>query len=104
MSENKAVLSCTALFIVIEGERMNSRVAVISIIVENMESTAEINKLLHANADYIIGRMGIPYREKNVNLISIFIDAPETVINGLTGRIGKLGGVTAKTAYSNVIS
>ena len=83
---------------------MNSRVAVISIIVEDIDATQEINNLLHANAQYIVGRMGIPYRDRKVNLISIFIDAPETVINALTGRIGKLDGVTAKTAYSNVIS
>ena len=83
---------------------MNSRVAVIAIVIENTDVTPTINNILHENAEYIIGRMGIPYHEKNVNLISVAIDAPEGVINGLSGKIGKLEGVTAKIAYSNVIS
>ena len=83
---------------------MRTRVAVISIIVENPDSIEKLNRLLFENRDYIIGRMGIPYREKNVNLISIAIDAPEDVINALTGKLGRLDGVGAKTNYSNVIT
>ena len=83
---------------------MRTRVAVISIIVENPDSIEKLNRLLFENRDYIIGRMGIPYREKNVNLISIAIDAPEDIINALTGKLGRLDGVGAKTNYSNVIT
>ncbi len=80
---------------------MESRVAIIGIIVENMESTERLNAILHEYAPYLIGRMGIPYREKKVSIISIAIDAPEEVISALAGKIGRLDGVSAKTAYSN---
>lgn len=83
---------------------MKTRIAVISIIVDDSSSIETLNQILFAYRQYVIGRMGIPYREKNVNLISIAIDAPETVINALTGKIGKLNGVSAKTNYSNVIT
>lgn len=83
---------------------MKTRIAVISIIVENSSSIETLNSILFSCRDYIIGRMGIPYREKKVNLISIAIDAPETVINAVTGKIGKLDGVTAKTNFSSIIS
>ena len=79
---------------------METRVAVISIIVEDAESVAAMNELLHEYGEYVIGRMGIPYRAKNINIISIAIDAPQDKINTLTGRIGKLHGVSAKAAYS----
>ncbi|MBD8960227.1 MAG: iron-only hydrogenase system regulator [Clostridiales bacterium] len=79
---------------------METRVAVISIIVEDAESVAALNELLHEYGEYVIGRMGIPYRAKNINIISIAIDAPQDKINTLTGRIGKLHGVSAKAAYS----
>lgn len=79
---------------------METRVAVISIIVEDAESVAALNELLHEYGEYVIGRMGIPYRAKNINIISIAIDAPQDQINTLTGRIGKLHGVSAKAAYS----
>lgn len=79
---------------------METRVAVISIIVEDAESVAALNELLHEYGEYVIGRMGIPYRAKNINIISIAIDAPQDKINTLTGRIGKLQGVSAKAAYS----
>lgn len=82
---------------------METRVAVIGIIVENMESIESLNALLHEYGQYIIGRMGIPYREKNINVISIAIDAPQDTISSLTGRIGKLKGIGVKTAYSNKI-
>ena len=79
---------------------METRVAVISIIVEDAESVAALNELLHEYGEYVIGRLGIPYRAKNINIISIAIDAPQDKINTLTGRIGKLHGVSAKAAYS----
>jgi len=83
---------------------METRVAVLGIIVENTESTEELNSILHDYGKYIIGRMGIPYREKNINIISIAIDAPQDIISTLTGKIGKINGISVKTAYSNVVS
>lgn len=83
---------------------MNTRVAVISIIVENPEAISTLNELLHEAGNYIIGRMGIPYRAKGINIISIAIDAPQDAISSLSGKIGRLKGVSAKTAYSNVIT
>lgn len=81
---------------------METRVAVIGIIVENKESVPALNKLLSEYGEYIIGRMGIPYKEKKVNVISIVIDAPQDVINTLSGNIGRLDGISSKTAYSNI--
>lgn len=80
---------------------METRVAVISIIVENMDSTEKLNAILHDFRQYIIGRMGIPYREKGVSIISVAIDAPQDAISALSGKIGNLNGVTAKAAYAN---
>ena len=79
---------------------METRVAVLSIIVENPDSVAEVNRLLHEYSGYIIGRMGIPYRVKKINIISIAVDAPQDLINSLTGSLGRLDGITAKAAYS----
>lgn len=81
---------------------MDTRVAVISIIVENQDSINELNSLLHEYSEYVIGRMGIPYKAKNINIISIAIDAPQDTINSLTGMLGKLDGISAKAAYSKV--
>ena len=81
---------------------METRVAVISIIVENAESVARLNELLHEYGEYIIGRMGIPYRAKGINIISVAIDASQDKINSLTGLIGKLDGISAKAAYSKL--
>ena len=81
---------------------METRVALISIIVENNDVIDDINRFLHEAGKYIIGRMGIPYREKNVHIISVAIDAPQDVINALSGKIGRLAGITAKTVYSNL--
>jgi len=81
---------------------MNTRVALISIIVENPEGVGRINALLHEYGEYVIGRMGIPYRAKNINIISIAIDAPQDKINTLTGLLGKLEGVSAKATYSKI--
>ncbi len=83
-----------------EGETTSNRVAVISIIVEESERVLEINDILHSSSDFIIGRMGIPYREKNISIISIVIDAPMEIINSVSGKLGRLSGVTVKTAYS----
>ena len=79
---------------------METRVACITIIVENAESVEKMNALLHDYAQYIIGRMGIPYREKGISIISIVIDAEQDIINNISGRLGRLDGVTAKAAYS----
>ena len=83
---------------------METRVAIIGIIVEDGGSVEKLNSLLHAYGQYIIGRMGIPYRERKINLISIAIDAPQDVISALSGKIGALPGISAKTAFSNVIT
>ena len=83
---------------------MQTRVAVIAIVVENPDSASDVNRLLHDAADYILGRMGLPYRERGVNLISVAIDAPQDVISALSGKIGALPGVSAKTAYSNIVT
>ena len=80
---------------------MDTRVAVISIIVSKAEAVEELNKLLHSYSEYIIGRMGIPYREKQVNIICVAVDAPQNAISALSGRLGRLRGVTSKVAYSN---
>ena len=83
---------------------METRVAVMGIIVEESSAVESLNALLHQYADYIIGRMGIPYRKRGVSIVSIAIDAPQDVISTLSGRIGRLQGISAKTAYSNVIT
>lgn len=83
---------------------METRVALIGIIVENEASVAALNDLLHQYAPYIIGRMGVPYRARGVNIISVVLDAPQDAISALSGKIGRLEGVSAKTLYSNVIT
>ena len=77
-----------------------TRVAVVSIIVENPDSVAQINEILHSASDYIIGRMGLPYRQKGISIISVVIDAELNTISALSGKLGRLSGVTAKTTYS----
>ena len=81
---------------------METRVALIGIVVENSDSVGRLNELLHENGKYIIGRMGIPYEKKGVSIISIAIDAPNDVISALSGKLGRLDGVAAKTVYSKV--
>jgi len=81
---------------------METRIALMAIIVENENSVKQLNALLHDYGKYIIGRMGIPYREKKINIISIAIDAPQDTIAALSGKIGNLDGINVKTAYSNV--
>lgn len=82
---------------------METRIAVMSIIVENPESVERLNALLHKYGQWIIGRMGIPYRKRNVNIISIALDAPQDIVSALAGKIGNLQGISAKTAYSGQI-
>ena len=81
---------------------MDTRIALIGIIVENEECVEQLNRLLSEYGEYIIGRMGIPYRKKEINIISVAIDAPQDIINALSGKIGRLNGISAKTVYSNV--
>lgn len=83
---------------------METRVAVISIIVRNGDSVPKLNELLHEVAPYIIGRMGIPYRERGISVISVAIDAPQDLTSSVSGRIGKLPGIRAKTTYSDIIT
>lgn len=78
-----------------------NRIAVVAIIIENNDSAESVNAVLHGYAQYIVGRMGLPYREKAVSVISIVMDAPTAAINGLTGRLGMLTGVSAKALFSN---
>ena len=82
---------------------METRVAVMSIIVEQSEAVEALNALLHQYGEYIIGRMGIPYRQRKISIISIALDAPQSTIAALSGKIGQLAGVSVKTAYSSVI-
>ena len=79
---------------------METRVAVISIIIEDPNAVQAVNEILHEFSEYIIGRMGIPYRQKKISIISIAVDAPQEKISALSGKIGRLSGVTAKAAYS----
>ena len=81
---------------------METRVAVMSIIVENGDSVERLNGLLHDYGEFIIGRMGIPYRQKKINILSIALDAPQDTIAALAGKVGNLKGVSVKTAYSHV--
>ena len=83
---------------------METRVAVISIIVAKEEAVEMLNAILHDYAKYIIGRMGLPYRAKGVNIICVAVDAPNDAISALSGKLGSLDGVSVKTAYSNVFS
>lgn len=79
---------------------METRVAVMSIIVENGDSVEALNALLHTYGKFIIGRMGIPYHKRNISIISIAMDAPQDTISALAGKVGGLNGVSVKTAYS----
>ena len=81
---------------------LEKRLAIISIIVEDRSASAEINALLSKFGDFVVGRMGIPYKEKGVSVICIVVDAPAETINTITGRLGMLSGVTAKTLMSKI--
>lgn len=76
-----------------------NRVTLVGIIVEDMESTARINGLLHEYSEYIIGRMGIPYRERHLSIISVVLDAPQNVVSALSGKLGMIPGVSSKCIY-----
>lgn len=89
-------------FFVYGGRKMQTRVAVMSIIVEDTEFAEEINSILHHYAKFVIGRMGLPYRQRKISIISVAVDAPQDVISAMAGKIGRIPGVTIKTAYSNV--
>ena len=79
---------------------MDTRIALIGIVVENMDSVGELNHLLSQYGQYIIGRMGMPHREKNLSIISIAMDAPGDIISALSGKIGMLPGISTKTIYA----
>ena len=83
---------------------METRVAVMSVIVENADMVERLNAILHEYGEFIIGRMGIPYRKRKVNIIAIALDAPQNTISALSGKIGALPGISVKTAYSSVMS
>ncbi len=83
---------------------MDSRVAVIAIIIEDINSAEQVNNILHEYGDHIIGRMGIPYRSRKINLISVAVDAPQDIISAISGKIGRLSGVSAKTVLSQIIN
>ena len=79
---------------------METRVAVLAIIVREGTAVTALNDLLHQYGAYIIGRMGVPYRQRDVNIISVALDAPQDIISALSGKLGRLPGVTAKTVYA----
>ena len=83
---------------------METRVAVMGIIVEDTNAVSLLNEILHEYGDFIIGRMGIPYKQKHINIISIALAAPQNTISALAGKLGNVKGVSVKTAYSNVVS
>lgn len=79
---------------------METRIALIGIIVENMEVVESVNQILHEYGQYIVGRMGIPYKERRISIISVVIDADNNVISSLSGKLGMLKGISVKTVYS----
>ena len=83
---------------------METRVAVMSIIVENPDVVEKLNGILHTYGDYIIGRMGLPYRKRKVSIIAVALDAPQNTISSLAGKVGALPGISVKTAYSSVVA
>ena len=83
---------------------MQTRVAVMAIIATRDDTVEELNAVLHEFGEYIIGRMGIPYRSRGINIVSIALDAPQDTISSLAGRLGNIPGISVKTAYSNVLS
>ncbi len=81
---------------------MEARIAVISMIVEDMNAVETLNAILHEYGQYMIGRFGIPYRQRGVNIICVVMEAPQNAISAMSGKIGRLKGVTAKATYSNI--
>lgn len=82
---------------------MQSRIAIIGIIVEETQNVAQLNQVLHEYGQYIVGRMGIPYQKRGVHIISVAVDAPQDKINALSGKLGKIPGISSKTAYSQLV-
>lgn len=82
---------------------MQSRIAIIGIIVEETQHVDELNRVLHEYGQYIVGRMGIPYRKRGVSIISVAMEAPQDQINALSGKLGKIPGISSKTAYSQLV-
>ena len=78
-----------------------NRIALLGIVVEDLNSASKINDILHSYSKYILGRMGLPYTKHDINIISVALDAPQDIINSLAGKIGRIEGVNVKTAYSN---
>lgn len=83
---------------------MERRIALIGIIVENPKSVENINSILHENAEYIIGRMGLPYRKHDLSIISVVLDAPQDIISRVSGKLGMLPGINVKTIHSKVFT
>jgi putative iron-only hydrogenase system regulator len=83
---------------------METRIAAVSIIVESPDSVEKLNNTLHGYSKYIIGRMGIPYQKRNISIISVVMDAPNDVISALSGKLGMIPNVTAKTVYSKLFT
>lgn len=83
---------------------MESRIAAVSIIIENPESVESLNNILHNYGRYIIGRMGIPYHKRSISIISLVMDAPTDIVNALTGKLGMLPDITAKAIYSKLVT
>lgn len=81
----------------------SNRVALVGIIVEDREAAARINGLLHEYGEYIIGRMGIPYRDRQMNIISVVLDAPQSVVSALSGKLGMIPGVSSKCVYGSAV-
>jgi putative iron-only hydrogenase system regulator len=79
---------------------METRIALIGIIVENIDAVESLNQILHEYGNYIVGRMGIPYKSKNVSIISVVVDAENNIISSLSGKLGMLEGISVKTVYS----
>ena len=99
----KKIISCLLRHDFFKGEIMKeTKVAIIGIIVEDVSKVIEIQNLLSEYSEYIIGRMGIPYKQKDIRIISVVLDAEVDTINALTGKIGKIKGINAKTVYSNI--
>ena len=80
----------------------DTRIAVLSIIVEDSESTAKLNEMIHDYAEYVVGRMGIPYKEKGVSVLSVVLDAPVEITNALTGKLGKIENVSVKALFGKL--
>ena len=81
---------------------MDTRIALIGIVLNNTNSVDELNHLLSQYSQYIVGRMGIPYREKNISIISVTMDAPNDIISTLSGKLGMLPGISTKTIYAKM--